>query len=241
MRVVVTGAAKRVGAGIIEEFARCGFDVVLHYRSSDEYAERTAERCRAHGVSVHLIASDLSTKEGCQQLVDGVLEIWDDVDVLVNNASIFNPCRFEDVDDTEWERQHDINLRAPMRVSQGLLDALRAGSGGVIVHMVDIGADQPVNHHAAYSTSKAALAMLVKSMAIELAPTIRTVGVSPGQVCWPEDYSAEKRAHLKRRIPMERAGTPQEIATLVRFLAVEGTYINGAVIPMDGGLSLRYG
>jgi NAD(P)-dependent dehydrogenase (short-subunit alcohol dehydrogenase family) len=83
--------------------------------------------------------------------------------------------------------------------------------------------------------------MLVKSMAIELAPAIRTVGVSPGQVCWPEDYTEEKRAHLQRRIPMERAGTPREIATLVRFLAVEGTYINGAVIPMDGGLSLRYG
>ncbi|MFT6143497.1 MAG: pteridine reductase [Myxococcota bacterium] len=241
MKVVVTGAAKRVGAGIVEEFARCGFDVVLHYRSSDDEAQTTAERCRAHGVQVHLISSDLATKQGCQQLIDGVLALWDDVDVLVNNASIFNPCRFEDVDDAEWDRQHNINLRAPMRVSQGLLGALRAGEGGVIVHMVDIGADQPVNHHSAYSTSKAALGMLVKSMAIELAPAIRTVGVSPGQVCWPEEYSEEKRAHLKRRIPMDRAGTPEEIATLVRFLAVEGTYINGAVIPMDGGLSLRYG
>lgn len=241
MRVVVTGAAKRVGAGIIEEFARCGFDVVLHYRSSEDEAQQTAERCRAHGATVHLICADLGTKEGCQQLVDGVLAVWDDVDVLVNNASIFNPRPFEDVDDEEWERQHDINLRAPMRVSQGLLPALRAGDGGVVVHMVDIGAEQPVNHHVAYSTSKAALSMLVKSMAIELAPAIRTVGVSPGQVCWPEDYSEAKRAHLQRRIPMDRAGTPHEIATLVRFLAVEGTYINGAVIPMDGGLSLRYG
>lgn len=241
MRAVVTGAAKRVGAGIIEEFARCGFDVVLHYRSSEADAQATAECCRAHGVAVHLVQSDLATMAGCQQLIDGVLAIWDDVDVLVNNASIFNPCRFEDVDDAEWDRQHDINLRAPMRVSQGLLTPLRAGDGGVVVHMVDIGAEQPVNHHTAYSTSKAALTMLVKSMAIELAPVIRTVGVSPGQVCWPEEYSAEKRAHLKRRIPMERAGTPAEIASLVRFLAVEGTYINGAVIPMDGGLSLRYG
>ena len=83
--------------------------------------------------------------------------------------------------------------------------------------------------------------MLVKSMAIELAPKVRTVGISPGQVCWPEDYSDSKRERLTRRIPMGRAGTPEEVARLVRFLAVEGTYINGAIIPMDGGLSLRYG
>ena len=241
MRAVVTGAAKRVGASIVEELARVGHDVVLHYRSSEAEAQQTAERCRAHGVEVHLVQADLGTREGCDALVAAVCELWDSVDVLVNNASIFNPRRFEDIDEAEWDRQQDINVRAPFRVSHGLLDALRAGGGGVVVHMVDIGVDQPVNLHAAYSASKAALAMLVKSMAVELAPKIRTVGVSPGQVCWPEEYSDAKREHLTRRIPMDRAGTPEEIAQLVRFLALEGTYINGAIIPMDGGLHLRYG
>ena len=241
MRAVVTGAAKRVGAAIAEELAASGFDIVLHYRSSESEALATAERCRERGALVHLVKADLSQKSGCEGLVADVLSRWDDVDLLVNNASIFNPRRFEDIDDAEWERQHNINLRAPFRVSHGLLSALRAGAGGVVVHLVDIGAEQPVNHHAAYSTSKAALSTLVKSMAVELAPQIRTVGVSPGQVCWPLKYSDDKRARLTQRIPMARAGTPEEIAKLVRFLAVEGTYINGAVIPMDGGLSLRYG
>lgn len=241
MRALVTGAAIRVGAAIARELAASGFDLVLHYRSSEEQALQTAEDCCALGVQVQLVRADLATAQGCDDVVQAVLSGGDDLDLLVNNASIFNPRRFEDIDDGEWERQHDINLRAPFRLSQGLLEALRAGGGGVVVHMVDIGAEQPVTEHTAYSASKAGLAMLVRSMAVELAPVVRTVGVCPGQVCWPEDYSDAKRQHLSRRIPMGRAGTPEEVAKLVRFLATEGTYLNGNLIEVDGGLSLRYG
>jgi pteridine reductase len=82
--------------------------------------------------------------------------------------------------------------------------------------------------------------MLVKAMAVELAPAVRTVGVSPGQVAWPEGYDADLRARLTRRIPLHRAGSPEDVARLVRFLAVEAHYLNGVVVPVDGGLSVRY-
>ena len=82
--------------------------------------------------------------------------------------------------------------------------------------------------------------MLMRSMAVELAPAIRTVGVSPGQVVWPPDYTEEKRKRLALRIPMGRVGTAQDIATLVRYVALEGHYLNGIILPVDGGLACRY-
>ena len=94
--------------------------------------------------------------------------------------------------------------------------------------------------YAHYSVSKAGLVMLVKAMAVELAPAIRTVGVSPGQVAWPEDYSDEKRDRLRKRIPLQRVGSPEDIADVVRFLTLEGHYLNGVILPVDGGLSKRY-
>jgi pteridine reductase len=106
--------------------------------------------------------------------------------------------------------------------------------------MCDIGADRPVSGYTHYSVSKAGLMMLVKAMAVELAPKIRTMGISPGQVIWPENYSETLRNQLKQRIPMKDVGTPTDVATLVRFLAVEGKYLNGEIIAVDGGLQCRY-
>jgi pteridine reductase len=97
-----------------------------------------------------------------------------------------------------------------------------------------------VQGHAHYSVSKAGLAMLVKAMAVELAPAVRTVGISPGQVAWPESYAPELRERLTRRIPLRRVGTPEDVAALVRFVALEGHYLNGVVLPLDGGLGARY-
>ena len=82
--------------------------------------------------------------------------------------------------------------------------------------------------------------MLVKSMAIELAPAVRCVGINPGQVAWPPFFPAETRQKLEKRIPMSRSGSPEDIARLIRFLVFEGTYINGELIAVDGGLSCRY-
>jgi len=92
----------------------------------------------------------------------------------------------------------------------------------------------------AYSASKAALAMLVKAMAVELAPAVRCVGIAPGHVQWPASYDEKTRNRLTRRIPMGRVGTPEDVARLVRFLALEAPYVNGDIIKVDGGLGSRY-
>ncbi|MEN0064774.1 MAG: SDR family oxidoreductase [Myxococcota bacterium] len=249
-RALVTGAAKRVGAAIVIELARAGFDVAIHYRSQDEAVEHTADVCRRHGAEVLLIQADLATVEGCRQVVSQTTARWDALHLLVNNASVFPSAEFAEISLDAYQKVQDINLRAPFLLSQGLLPALQAADGtwlgsppeqhGVVVHMVDIGAERPVSRHAHYSVSKAGIAMLVKAMAVELAPAVRTCGVSPGQVAWPDHYDEATRKRLTRRIPMQRVGTPDEVAKLVRFLATEAHYLNGVIVPIDGGLHQRY-
>jgi pteridine reductase len=233
---VVTGAAVRVGRAIAEELASNGFDLVLHYRGSAAEAEAAADACRAAGAAVTLVQADLATPEGCATVAAAGGER---LDLLVNNASIFYPTPFEESTLVDFEKMIAVNLRAPYLISQALLPALRV-AGGLVVHLCDIGADRPVSGYAPYSVSKAGLVMLVKAMAVELAPAVRTVGVSPGQVIWPPDYDDALRDKLARRIPMGRVGEPADVARLVRFLALEGTYLNGVIIPVDGGLSCRY-
>ncbi len=249
-RALVTGAAKRVGRAIALELARTGFDVAVHYRSSRAEADSVVSLAVAEGSDAWAVQADLASVEGCRSLIATVCARWDTLHLLVNNASIFHPVPFEDIDLAEWDRMMGVNLRAPLLLSQGLLPCLRAADGaalgapdgqhGVVVHLCDIGAKRPVRRHAHYSVSKAGLLMLVRAMAVDLAPEVRTVGVSPGQVAWPESYDETKRERLAARIPMGRAGNPDDIATLVRFLATEGHYLNGLTVPVDGGLSVRY-
>jgi len=249
-RALVTGASIRVGRAIAVELAASGFDLVVHYRSSRAPLEETAALCRDAGAEVSLVQGDLATVEGCASVVRHVRDRFEGLELLVNNASAFTPVPFADITLEQWEAMQGINLRAPFLISQGLLSRLQAGDPsrigapegqhGVVVHLCDIGADNPVSGYAHYSVSKAGLVMLVKTMALELAPAVRTVGVSPGQVAWPEEYSDAKRERLAARIPLRRPGSPGDIARLVRFLTLEGHYLNGAIVPVDGGLSKRY-
>ena len=124
-------------------------------------------------------------------------------------------------------------------LTRELLPSLRA-AGGLIINICDIGAERPLPGYAHYAVSKAGLFALTRALAIDLAPEVRAVGISPGQVAWPPDMPTEEREALTQRVPLRRCGTPEDIARLARFLWREGGYINGAVIPVDGGLACPY-
>lgn len=249
LRAVVTGAGARVGRAIAVELARHGFEIAVHYRSSRAGADDTVAACRAAGGEAFLLQADLASVADCLAMVDEVRTRWESLDVLVHNASAFEPVAFEEIGLDHWERMQAVHARAPFLLTQGLLPLLRAGGatvgrapgeGGVVVSLLDIGAERPLPGYAAYSVSKAALLMLTRALAVELAPSVRCVGISPGQVAWPDDYDEATRARLSRRIPMGRVGEPRDVARLVRFLVLEAPYLNGVVIPVDGGLAVRY-
>jgi pteridine reductase len=247
---VVTGAGVRIGRAIALELASSGFFLGLHYNRSRDEAERTLAEVRDRGGDGFLVHGDLAEADACKAICEEVSTRIPALHLLVNNASAFGPVPFGDITVDQWEAMLAINLRAPFLLSQGLLKNLRAadprevgappGQGGLVVQMCDIGADRPVRGYAHYSVSKAGMVMLVKAMAVELAPGVRTVGLSPGQVLWPESYTEEIRDKLTKRVPMGRVGSAEDVARLVRFLVLEGHYLNGDVIPVDGGLHCRY-
>jgi pteridine reductase len=222
---LVTGAGVRVGAAIARHLAKHGYAVVGHYRS---HAPR--------GLAAALQA-DLSLADGPATLAVQFRRRFKRLDLLVNSAAGFEERRLEEIDAATFDEQMDLNARAPLLLTRALLPLLRASRGSV-VNIVDVGGGLvPWRRFAAYAASKAALARITECLALELAPKVRVNAVLPGAVLWPADWPAAKvREHL-RKIPLLRAGTPEDVAAAVRFLA-GASFVTGALLPVDGGRHL---
>ena len=244
--VLVTGGAKRVGRAIALAFAQSGCDLIITYRTSADEAKALAQDAGALGAQVlteQLDLDDLEATERCaRRLANGLSRL----DVLVHNASVYEPCALSEVTAERALRDLRVHSVSPLLLSARLAPLLTASprmGGGCVVCMCDIHAGGlPRKGFAPYAQSKAALAELVRSLATDLAPGSRAVGVAPGVIAWPdsgyESDTAAQEAYLER-VPLGRSGTPEEAASLVRFLALEATYITGQILPIDGGRSLR--
>jgi pteridine reductase len=162
------------------------------------------------------------------------------LDILVNNASSFYPTPPGEITEEQWDDLIGTNLKAPLFLSQALLPALRE-THGVIINIVDVHSQRPLRNHTVYGPAKAGLAMLTRSLAKDLAPEIRVNGVSPGAILWPEsDMSDDAKDAIVEQIPLGRAGTPEDIASAVLFLASEASYVTGQIIAIDGGRSIGW-
>lgn len=236
--VLITGAGRRIGQAIALRLAGAGCPIALHYLNSRTEAEATAHDCRATGVRVELFHADLQDAGVCEQLIRDVLSNFGRLDVLVNNASVFEPMTLETFDLAAWQRTLQVNLTAPMVLAHAARDALRQAQGWVI-NLCDAATAHPWPDHLAYMVSKAGLETLTRALARTLAPEVNVVGVAPGVAAWPEHYDQRTRQRLLRKIPLQRAGTPEEIAAVVHFLLQDGDYITGSIVPVDGGRHLR--
>jgi pteridine reductase len=238
---VVTGGARRIGRVIATHLHGLGFDIALHYRSSTAEAESlAAELCAARAESCHLFRADLEQPAGVLALAGEILSRYPAVDLLVNNASAFEPTPIETCTPDQFERMLASNLRGPYFLVQGLLPGLRAASGS-IVNMLDVHVDRPLPQFNAYGAAKSGLTSLTRSLAVELAPNIRVNGIAPGAILWPNGDDAYDEATRERTIamtPLQRLGEPQDIARTVAFLAMEALFITGQVITVDGGRGL---
>jgi pteridine reductase len=222
---LVTGAGVRVGNVIARELARAGWTVAAHYHSH-----------RPRGFPAALQA-DLAMPDGPARLAAAFRARFPRLDLLVNGAAGFEALRVEEIDAAAFDAQMDLNARAPLLLAKALLPLLRRTRGSV-VNVADVGGGLvPWRGFAAYSASKAALVRLTECLALELAPEVRVNAVAPGTVLWPDSYPAALRKKLASRIPLRRAGTPEDVAAAVRYLA-ESPFVTGAVLPVDGGRHL---
>lgn len=233
----ITGAGIRIGRAVARALGRAGYDVALHANRSVDALESLAEELRGLGREVTLYSADLSDARAVDALGARVRAAHPTLDVLVHNAGLFERVPFAEISREQYRRMLAVNLDAPFFLTQALLPSLRAAENPLVVHVTDIGGERAVPEYAHYSVSKAGLIMLTRALAVELAPHIRVNGVSPGTVAFPEDFDAEAREAVLRRIPMGREGSVEDIARTVVFLAREAPYITGQVLGVDGGRS----
>ncbi|HEX8441036.1 SDR family oxidoreductase [Archangium sp.] len=236
---VVTGAGIRIGKAIALALAEVGYDLALHVNRSTEGAEEVAGKARALGRTATVYRADLGTPRELESLATTLREAHPTIDVLVNNAGIFERVAFENITRERYHRMMGINLEAPFFLTQALLPALRATPSPLVVNLTDIGAERAVSHYAHYTASKAGLLMLTRALAVELAPQVRVNGISPGTVIFPEDFDEATQKAILARIPLGRVGTAEDVARVVVFLAREAPYISGQVIAVDGARSAQ--
>lgn len=234
--VLITGAARRVGAVIARSLHAAGYDLAVHYRHSAPAAQAlAAELEQVRAGSVLLLPADLADTAALPALIAAVIARYGRLDALVNNASAFHPTPIGAITEDDWDSLFASNAKAPLFLAQAAAPHLRA-AGGAIVNLVDIYAERPLPRHAVYVMAKAALAALTVALARELAPQVRVNGVAPGAVLWPEDGKAyAEQQQLLAGTALQRMGTPEDVAGAVLYLLRDARYVTGEILRVDGG------
>jgi len=238
---LVTGAARRIGAAIASRLHEAGANVAIHFRSSRQEATELRNRLNAaRENSAEIFQADLNDHRQLESLVQAVGNWAGGIDTLINNASGFYPTPLGSITVEHWDDLIGSNLKAPLFLSQAALPMLKKARG-CIVNIVDIHAQRPLRNHTVYSTAKAGLAMLTRSLARDMAPDVRVNGVAPGAIMWPEDgISGSSKDNILRQIPLGHQGQASDIAAAVLYLVRDATYVTGQIITVDGGRSLGW-
>lgn len=235
---LVTGGAKRVGRAIAQTLADARFDIAFTYLTSEADASDLSAVLASRFAKALPIRVDLTQPDqAVEQIVAAITSHFGRLDVLINNASTFSAAHLDQTDSKLIQQVMALHLESPVLLCKALAPMLKRAHGHV-VNMVDLLAERPWPAHLAYSASKAALANATLSLARELAPEVTVNGIAPGVIDWPKDMPQQDRDNYLKRVPLARAGTPEDAAKLVKFLVTEGTYITGQIIRLDGGRSI---
>ena len=239
--VLLTGAARRIGAATARRLHASGASLMLHYRSADRDAHALQEELnRVRANSVSLIQADLLDFAGLPEIVKNTVARFGRLDALVNNASTFVPTPVGAIGAAEWDSLVGTNLKAPLFLSQAAAPHLKK-TLGCIVNITDIHAERPLKHYVVYTVAKAGLEGLTRSLARELAPEVRVNGIAPGPILWPEDDSFDEvtRQRVISHTLLRRVGDPEDIARAVHFLIADAPYVTGHILAVDGGRSIN--
>lgn len=234
---LVTGGARRIGKTLALALAGAGYDVAVHYRSSEPEAEAAVAEIEALGRRAVALRADLAVEGEAQGLMERAAAALGPVTLLVNNASVFHEDTIQTMTRDGWDAHMETNLRAPLALAQAF--APQAPDGACIVNLLDQRVWKPNPQFFSYALSKAALWAATRTLAQALAPSIRVNAVGPGPTLpsihqAPEDFAAEAA-----NVPLGRRATPDEIARAVLYL-VDAPSVTGQMIAVDGGQHLAW-
>jgi NAD(P)-dependent dehydrogenase (short-subunit alcohol dehydrogenase family) len=232
---LVTGAAKRIGRAIALALAENGANVAITYLESQSDSEETVRSLAALDVDAFSVRCDLRDPLSIEQMVAAVADEFGQIDLLINNAGMFESEALENISAEQWDAMFATNTRAPFLVAKAAYPHLHAAKGR-IVNIGSLGGIHPWATHAHYCTSKAALHMLSQTMAKAWAPAISVNCIAPGMIVQGE--VDEAYAHFAQRTPMQRNGTAEDVAAAAVFFATAPHFITGQLLAVDGGLGL---
>ncbi len=235
---LVTGGGVRVGRVIAQALASSGYRIVVNYRTSAKAAEDLVGQVRAEGGDGIAVQADVTDRAQVDRLLAATLDEYGGINLLVNNAAIFDARPFLEVDDELWQRTLAVNLSGAFYVARAAARIMAAAGSGRIINICGTAGISPIGDYAPYCVAKAGVDMLTRCMAEALAPQVQVNGVAPGTVLFPEGTPPEERRRVSERIPGGAIGRPEDIADAVCFLARAPAYMTGTIIAVDGGAGL---
>ncbi len=241
---LVTGAGRRIGRVIALTLARAGANVVVNYHVSKAEARATSLEIAKMGVDSVPIRADVSRPKQVRVMFDEIEERFERLDLLVNNAGIFFPAKWDKLTEDDWDRVLGVNLKGAFFCAQAAAPLMlgpkgpRRESGGRIINISSLGGLQAWPGHMHYCASKAAVIMLTRCLAKALAPHIRVNSVAPGTILFPGEERGPQTERIIGATPLKKPGRPEDVAEMVLFLATSAEYITGQVFAVDGGKSI---
>ena len=233
---LITGAAKRLGRAIALKLAEAGADITITYRQSASEAEATVAEIEKLGRKAWAVPCNVRSEAEVKQAVAETLKQHGKLNILVNNAAIFESADLDKITLAQWDAIFETNVRGPFLFARECIAALRATKGR-IVQLGSLGGLHPWADHAHYCSSKAAVHMLVKCMAKAFGPEVAVNAVAPGWIDLDPEPT-EQTKHMVEKTPLKRSGTPNDIAEAVLYFASAASFITGQIMPVDGGLGL---
>lgn len=234
---LVTGGARRVGRALSTALGQAGASVVINYHRSAADAESLRKELGATGARATTFQADISQTEQIGALLQHVRAEFGRLDVVVNNASLFERVPILEITEAMWDRVLATNLKAPFFVAQQSALLMRENGGGNIVNIADLSALQPWPSYAHHSVSKAGVVQLTRVLARALGPEIRVNAIAPGTVLPPADYDGTAGDGSADRRVVAPAGTPADVVRAMFYL-LESNFVTGQVVVVDGGRTL---
>jgi NAD(P)-dependent dehydrogenase (short-subunit alcohol dehydrogenase family) len=237
--VLITGAAKRIGRALAEDFGARGWAVAIHYNGSSRDADEVAANVRAAGAKAVTLKADLADHRDVETLLPAAIDALGPIGCLINNASIFERDEAATATLESWERHQAVNLRAPLFLTQAFAKLLPDTAHGSVINIIDQRIWHLTPHFTSYTVSKTGLWTLTQTLAMALAPRIRVNAIGPGPTL-PSPYQTPAQFERQQaRMPLGRGTTPAEICAAARFI-LEAPAMTGQMIALDGGQHLGW-
>ncbi len=235
--VIVTGASRGIGREIAKELAIKGYTVVANYNKSESKIKELQKELSEKNVNIDIFKADISKRSETKELVKYVLEKYNKIDILINNAGISQIKEFTQITDEDWNNMINTNLDSVFYMTQEVVENMIHNKNGCIINMSSIWGQVGASCESHYSVSKAGIDALTKSLAKELGPSnIRVNSIAPGMIDTDmnKEFNKEEIKAIEEEIPLQRIGKVKDIAKCVEWI-IEDEYMTGQIISINGG------